>query len=397
MKIKATYQNGKVTLALKGHLDTLTAKDAMTEINRQLADFGNVTELVCDASELTYISSSGLRILLSLMKRYKTFRMTEVQPDIYHVLAMTGFTKIMPVEKALRRLSIDGYDMIGQGGVGSVYRIDGDTIIKVFREGTSLDEVRTEITMAKETFVLGMPTAISYDIVRVGNQYGLVYELLQADTLSAYIRQNPANIDNFAKEYASLFRQMHSIQVQHDTLIPNALEREEQAVLHISRYFDAAEIDLLLHIVHSIPASDRLLHCDLQTKNVMMQGDEPMLIDMGEVSYGHPMIDLGHSYSAMVKLIGDYKQIIGLPQEMANDVWHRMIRYYFEGEPQDVIDHRIEQIDAVACVRGFSWLSLSDSFPESLIRECQEVFETRVTRRKDHLLRVCDTFSDWAL
>ena len=331
------------------------------------------------------------------MKRYKTFRMTEVQPDIYHVLAMTGFTKIMPVEKALRRLSIDGYDMIGQGGVGSVYRIDGDTIIKVFREGTSLDEVRTEITMAKETFVLGMPTAISYDIARVGNQYGLVYELLQADTLSACIRQDPANIDNFAKEYASLFRQMHSIQVQHDTLIPNALEREEQAVLHISRYFDAAEIDLLLHIVHSIPASDRLLHCDLQTKNVMMQGDEPMLIDMGEVSYGHPMIDLGHSYSAMVKLIGDYKQIIGLPQEMANDVWHRMIRYYFEGEPQDVIDHRIEQIDAVACVRGFSWLSLSDSFPESLIRECQEVFETRVTRRKDHLLRVCDTFSDWAL
>ena len=190
---------------------------------------------------------------------------------------------------------------------------------------------------------------------------------------------------------------MHSIQVQHETLIPNALEREELAVLHISRYFDAAEIDLLLHIVHSIPASDRLLHCDLQTKNVMMQGDEPMLIDMGEVSYGHPMIDLGHSYSAMVKLIGDYKQIIGLPQEMANDVWHRMIRYYFEGEPQDVIDHRIEQIDAVACVRGFSWLSLSDSFPESLIRECQEVFETRVTRRKDHLLRVCDTFSDWAL
>ena len=50
MEIKATYQNGKVTLALKGHLDTLTAKDAMTEINRQLADCGNVTELVCDAS-----------------------------------------------------------------------------------------------------------------------------------------------------------------------------------------------------------------------------------------------------------------------------------------------------------------------------------------------------------
>ena len=129
----------------------------------------------------------------------------------------------------------------------------------------------------------------------------------------------------------------------------------------------------------------------------MIQNEEPMLIDMGEVGYGHPMIDLGHSYSPMVALIGDYEQIIGLPQQLANDVWYRMIKYYFEGEPQEVIDHRIEQVEAVACVRNFSWLALSDSFPESLIRQCQEVFETRVTKRKDHLLRVCETFDDWKL
>lgn len=397
MKVKTTHQNGRVTLALKGRLDTATAKDAMAEINRQLADCGNVTELVCDASELNYISSSGLRVLLSLMKRYKTFRMVEVQPDIYHVLDITGFIKMMPVEKALRRLNIDRNDLIGQGSVGTVYRIDEDTIIKVFREGTTIEEVRTEITMAKEAFVLGMPTAISYDIVRVGNQYGLVYELLQADTLSACIRRDPKNIDNYAKVYASLFRQMHNIQVPQGTFIPDAQELEEQAVRHISRYFDASDIDLLLRIVHSIPQSNRLLHCDLQTKNAMIQNEEPMLIDMGEVGYGHPMIDLGHSYSPMVALIGDYEQIIGLPQQLANDVWYRMIKYYFEGEPQEVIDHRIEQVEAVACVRNFSWLALSDSFPESLIRQCQEVFETRVTKRKDHLLRVCETFNDWEL
>lgn len=397
MEVKTTHQNGRVTLSLKGRLDTATAKDAMAAINQQLADCGNVTELVCDASELNYISSSGLRVLLTLMKRYKTFRMVEVQPNIYHVLDITGFIKMMPVEKALRRLNIDRNDLIGQGSVGTVYRIDDDTIIKVFREGTTLKEVRTEITMAKEAFVLGMPTAISYDIVRVGNQYGLVYELLQADTLSACIRRDPKNIDNYAKVYASLFRQMHNIQVPQGTFIPDAQELEEQAVRHISRYFDASDIDLLLRIVHSIPQSNRLLHCDLQTKNAMILNEEPMLIDMGEVGYGHPMIDLGHSYSPMVALIGDYEQIIGLPQQLANDVWYRMIKYYFEGEPQEVIDHRIEQVEAVACVRNFSWLALSDSFPESLIRQCQEVFETRVTKRKDHLLRVCETFNDWEL
>jgi len=397
MDIRTTHQNGKVTLFLKGRLDTSAAAETSAEIDRQLNEYNDINELTCNASELTYISSHGLRILLNLMKKYNKFQMVEVNPEIYQVLEVTGFTKIMPIEKALRRLSVDGCKVIGHGGVGTVYRIDDDTIIKVFRKGTTLDEVRTEITMAKETFVLGMPTAISFDIVRVGEQFGLVYELLQADTLSSCIQREPTKIDHFAKVYASLFRQLHCIQVPKSTPIPNALDREEWAVRHIGRYFDTKSIDLLLRMVHSIPSSDRLLHCDLQTKNAMIQGNESMLIDMGEVGYGHPMIDLGHSYSAMVTLTGNYEQIIGLSEQLAHDVWYRMIHYYFEGESQELIDHRIEQIDAISCVRGFSWLSLSDSFPESLIRECQEVFEVRVTKRKDHLLRICETFNDWTL
>ena len=142
---------------------------------------------------------------------------------------------------------------------------------------------------------------------------------------------------------------------------------------------------------------DRLLHCDLQTKNAMMQNGELMLIDMGEVGYGHPIIDLGHSYSAMMALVGDYEQIIGLPQQLCNDLWSRMINYYFEGESADLIKHRMAQIEVVGCVRNFSWLSLSNSFPDEVIRHCQEIFAERVTKRKDYILSVCDTFKDWTL
>ena len=397
--MKAIVENnqGNVVLRLQGRLDTAATQVVTAEIESQLASCSEVKSLTCDASDLSYISSSGLRSLLGLAKRYKDFRVVEVSQEVWPVFEMTGFVKIMHIEKALRRMSIEGCQVIGRGGVGVVYRIDDDTIIKVFREGTTIEEVRLEITMAKEAFVLGMPTAISFDIVRVGSQYGLVYELLNADTLSACIKREPERMEEFAVKYAHLFRQLHSIEVPQGGNIPSAMVREESAIRHIGRYFDTASIDLLMEIVNAIPQGNRLLHCDLQTKNAMVQGDELMLIDMGEVGYGHTIIDLGHSYSAMMALVGDYEQIIGLPEEYAKDVWQRMIGHYFEGATSDELAHRIAQIEVVGCVRNFSWLSLSDSFPDEVVRQCQEAFHERVTKRKDYIKAVCATMSDWVI
>ena len=397
MNIDIRHEGDSVTLILAGRLDTATSAKASADIERALATVPVISRLTCDTGRLEYISSSGLRILLSLAKRYKDFRITEVQSLVYEVLDTTGFTKIMTVERALRQLSVEGCEVIGVGGVGTVYRLDGDTIIKVFREGTTIEEVRREITMSKEAFVMGMPTAISFDVVRLGSQYGLVYELLQADTLSACIKREPERIDEFARKYAELFHQLHAIEVPGESSVPCAIERERQQIRHIRRYFPQESIDLMLRIVDAIPNANRLLHLDLQTKNAMVQNGELMLIDMGEVGYGHPLLDLGHAYSAMVTLVGDYDKIIGMPRELGQKLWSRAIDYYLEGMPAEVVKQRKAQIEVVSCVRSFSWLALSDSFPEAVINECKAVFDERIARRKDYILDVCKTFGNWTL
>lgn len=395
MTTQLINNEGEVTLTLCGRLDTAVSSQVSADINQLLATAGTIQHLTVDAGQLEYISSSGLRILLMLAKRFKQFRITEVNPEVYDVLSMTGFTKMMTVERALRQLSVDGCEVIGVGGVGTVFRLNDDTIIKVFREGTTMDEVRKEITMSKEAFVMGMPTAISFDMVRVGSQYGLVYELLHAQTQSACLKQSPERVDELARKYAGLFRQLHAIQVPADSSVPDALEHERNQVLHIRRYFPQEKIDLLLQLLDTVPASNRLLHLDLQAKNAMIQNEELMLIDMGEVGYGHPILDLAHAYSAMVSLVGDYDKIIGIPRELGTELWNRAIDYYFEGLPADVVALRKEQIKALSCVRNFSWLALSDSFPETVINECRTLFDERVTRHRDHLLQVCQTLKDW--
>lgn len=395
MTTQLINNEGEATLTLCGRLDTAVSSQVSADINQLLATAGTIQHLTVDAGQLEYISSSGLRILLMLAKRFKQFRITEVNPEVYDVLSMTGFTKMMTVERALRQLSVDGCEVIGVGGVGTVFRLNDDTIIKVFREGTTMDEVRKEITMSKEAFVMGMPTAISFDMVRVGSQYGLVYELLHAQTLSACLKQSPERVDELARKYAGLFRQMHAIQVPADSCVPDALEHERNQVMHIRRYFPQEKIDLLLQLLDTVPASNSLLHLDLQAKNAMIQNEELMLIDMGEVGYGHPILDLAHAYSAMVSLVGDYDKIIGIPRELGTELWNRAIDYYFEGLPADVVALRKEQIKALSCVRNFSWLALSDSFPEALINECRTLFDERVTRHREQLLQVCQTLKDW--
>ena len=381
----------------EGRLDTAAAQELSGNLDQMLTAQGHVDSLTVDADGLEYISSSGLRILLTLTKRFQNFRIVNVQTGVYDVLNMTGFTKIMTVERALRQLSVEGCEVIGIGGVGTVYRLDGDTIIKVFREGTTIDEVRSEITMSKEAFVMGMPTAISFDVVRVGSQYGLVYELLKASTLSACIKREPERIDEFARKYAALFRQLHQIEVPQNSSVPDAMEHEKQQVRHITRYFPQESIDLMMQVLEAIPAGRRLLHLDLQSKNAMVQDGELMLIDMGEVGYGHPLLDLGHAYSAMVTLVGDYETIIGIPRELGRELWNRAIDYYFEGLPADVVAQRKRQIEVVSCVRNFSWLALSDSFPEKVINECRALFDERMGSRRDYILEVCKTFKDWHL
>ena len=227
-----TFQiNGSdVIITFDGRLDTATSAEASAKITRELDKIGTIDSLTCDASRLEYISSSGLRIFLALAKSYHTFRVTNVNPMVYQILETTGFTKIMTVERALRQMVVEGCQLIGIGGVGKVYRLDGDTIIKVFREGTTMDEVRREITMSKEAFVLGMPTAISFDIVRVtpssenpAECYGLVYELLKAQTLSTYVKQHPTQLDDCARKYADLLYGLHHIEVPEGGKIPSAI------------------------------------------------------------------------------------------------------------------------------------------------------------------------------
>lgn len=90
-----------------------------------------------------------------------------------------GFTNIIKISKEFRKFSVAECKMLGKGGCGEVYRIDDETIIKVYTDGSSQETIEGKMNRAKQAFICGVPTAISYDVVDCDHpifEFGALYQ-----------------------------------------------------------------------------------------------------------------------------------------------------------------------------------------------------------------------------
>ncbi len=98
MTITKEIENATLTACLEGKLDTSTAPQAAQELE---AEIGNINSLVLDMKALKYISSAGLRVLLSLHKKMAAkggMTLRNVNETNMEIFDMTGFTDILNIE-----------------------------------------------------------------------------------------------------------------------------------------------------------------------------------------------------------------------------------------------------------------------------------------------------------
>ena len=98
MTIEIKKQADTTVIRIVGRLDTITAPALDKAINEDIAD---TVHLVLDMKEMEYISSAGLRVLLSAQKKMQkigSMKLTSVCTEVMDVLEMTGFADILEVE-----------------------------------------------------------------------------------------------------------------------------------------------------------------------------------------------------------------------------------------------------------------------------------------------------------
>ena len=353
--MNVTYRIDKdiLYIAIEGRIDASNAAQAEEKIFAIKNDNPG-KHTVIDADNLEYISSAGLRVILRLRKEEPKLAIINVAPDVYEVFDMTGFTDMVTVEKAYQRMSVEGCEFIAKGANGAVYRYDAETILKTYFAKDALPEIKQERENARRAFVLGINTAIPYGIVRVGDGYGTVTELLNAVSVTKLIRNNPDDLSEAVKYYVDMLKSIHATEVE-DGEVPDMKEIALDWANFVSAHIPEDQAKKLILLIEAVPKQNTLMHGDYHTNNIMVQNGEPLLIDMDTLCMGHPVFELGSMFNAFVGYSElDHQNMIdffGYSFETAGKFWNMALKKYLGTEDEAVCQSIAEKAMIIGYTR----------------------------------------------
>ncbi|MCR4817883.1 MAG: phosphotransferase [Fretibacterium sp.] len=350
--LNASMQNGKLYFKLAGRIDSTNSREfgdvvAAERIKHPLGS------IVFNCTGLEYISSAGLRVFLSLSnKEPEPIRIINVSQKVYNIFDITGFNRIFDVTMPPRDISNEVAQKIGDTGGITVYYIGDDTLMKIYPEGTSLESVEQERKYAQVALVCGIPTLIAYDVVTYKGRYGMLYELVKANTVSALLENAPWKLESYAEKMGNLLRLIHS-SAPKAVSFPKATDIYTDWARKMTPWLHDNEIKILIKLIGAIPEVNTIVYGNFHVRNVFVQRGELILLNMAGICCGNPIYDLGTAYMIYLNesetLI---KRMSGLEPLQARKFWNVMMDAYFDKMNRDFIQEYEQTIRAAALVRS---------------------------------------------
>lgn len=349
--MQTSYGNGILTLRPTEHVDAANAPVFEKEIQESLEKYQADT-VVIDCDHVEFMSSAGLRIILRLKQKIDRTSLINVHPGFYEILDTTGFTELMEVKKAYRVVSLEGCELIGQGANGKVYRLDRENIIKVYKNADALPAIHHGRELSRAAFVLGVPTAIPYDVVQIAEGgYGSIYELLNAKTYVQLLQSGEKSLDELVEMSTELLKLIHS-RIVKQSVVPDI---KDTALLWVEILKDCVPgevYDKLYAMIDAVPDDMHMLHGDYHFRNIMYQNEESLLIDMDKLSHGHPVFELAAIYNAYCGFgttdPSVVEEFLGIPCNTAAVIWRKTLERYLETKEES----RLQAVEIRARIIG---------------------------------------------
>ena len=299
------------------------------------------TAAVADLTDTNYLSSSGLRLILTLAKKRPELSLIHVRPEVYEVLDMTGLVKKMRIERQIMKIDPITTDPIARGSNGEVYAIEKDTIVKMFSNKTTADEIREEWQNAKIALTLGVPSAICYSVVTDGERLGIMFERMETTSLASLVYADYDNFAMYAEEFAQLLKEMHEIRDELHEL--HSVKEAFLSLIEKADYLPAEEREKMTAFLHAVPDRDNVVHGDFHPNNIGEVFGELILLDMAEIGYGNPLFDFIASYYDLVlsgATVGKEhpevtKKFFGLEVAELAKLWDSVVDQYFTGADEE--------------------------------------------------------------
>ena len=225
----------------------------------------------------------------------------------------------------MKEVSIEGCPLIGTGTFSKVYRLDDDTVVKVYNDPANLHLIETEQDIARRAFIKGIPTAIPFGVVKVGKTYGSMFELLNARNCNDFIASHPEKADIIIAEYSEIIRKLHTVKSDPGEF-PDTRKIYMNYLECIREHIPAEIYTGLADFVMSIPKSQYLIHGDLHMSNIMLANGAMYLIDMNTMSAGDIAFEFAANYRTYIAFHvydpDDTKKFLGLEKALADKIYY---------------------------------------------------------------------------
>ena len=284
----------------------------------------------------------------------------------------------------MKEIRTDDLPLIGKGVSGSVYRFGEDKALKLFKSSFTQEQVKRAYEVACFIDESGIATAKPYEMVRSGDSFGIVSEYLDSPTLLSLIRDGKISRQDAAGRMGEILRRVHAlsaagqIQTQRE-MVGGILER-------CGQYLTDGEITKLLALTGNYPGK-HVLHGDFHENNILVRGDEYLLIDLDSVNVGSPLFEMGQLFCI-------YKT--GIPKGLHLSVsdgcrfLRTLLGTYFETDDAGLLETYEEIFTEASYFNVFFSMILRT--PEGEEENCREKVREELPRLTERLERLEERF-----
>jgi uncharacterized protein (TIGR02172 family) len=188
---------------------------------------------------------------------------------------------------------------IAYGRTAEIYAWQDGQVLKFFYDWFGLEGVEHERQIAQAVHGSGLPVPSVGDIIRIEDRIGLTYQRVQGVPMAEVISFKPWTLVHYAQRLAELHIEMHAGTIETD--LPAQRQRLTDKICHARALPDDLKSKTLA-LLETLPDGNRLCHGDFHPNNILVSGQEEMIIDWIDASLGNPLGDLART---SIILLGD--------------------------------------------------------------------------------------------
>ena len=219
------------------------------------------------------------------------------------------------------QINLAGWHQVGEGGNGKTYVNSArpDEILKVNNERLSTFEaVKHEYDISKAVESLGLSIPKMHQIVRVGDAFGTISQLIKnKKSLSRICHDEPERTEEMARLLAQKGKELFATPCNTD-FFPSRKEQVLWAIDHAT-FVSRKNRALIRAFVETIPENSNCVHGDFQPGNIIRAGDKYYWIDLDRFAHGDPMFDIGHLFQICW---------IYAPMKQVQDLFHMTLEQF---------------------------------------------------------------------